>query len=360
MRCLLLIFLFSQTAFAAPLRIGIHDKPPFAMRDTDGKWVGLGVDLWSAVAEKASLDYELVEVPFERLVPDLEAGRLDAAIGELSISPELEDRIDFSQPFLTTSLGAAVSSRYWRTDWLAAFRDFFSWDLARIFLGIFAALLIASISIWFFERGHPSGHFNKKFLEGVGSGLWFAASTMTSVGYGDKTPCTLAGRIVAIFWMLAGVLILAGFIGVVTSSISEARVRATVMNASDVLKLHNGSLVGGPVQSVLRKEGVRCDGFETAEEGIRAVADGRIESFITDHLTLSYILMHAATPRVRLMSLSMYQFSVAIAFPEGSTLREKTAVPLLEVMASPEWAARLRYWLGAEAALGYQTRAFGQ
>jgi hypothetical protein len=183
---------------------------------------------------------------------------------------------------------------------------------------------------------------------------------MTSVGYGDKTPNTLLGRLVAFLWMLAGVLILAGFIGGVASSMSEARVKATILGASDILKLRNGSLEGSSVQMVLRQEGVRCQGFESAAVGIQAVASNEIDCFLGDHLTLSYILQHQNPRGVRLLTLSMYQFSLAIAFPQGSALREKTAVPLLEVLATPEWSGRLRYWLGADASLGYQMRALGQ
>ena len=35
--------------------------------------------------------------------------------------------------------------------------------------------------------------------------MWWAASTMTTVGYGDKYPITVEGRMVAVFLMAAGV-----------------------------------------------------------------------------------------------------------------------------------------------------------
>lgn len=35
--------------------------------------------------------------------------------------------------------------------------------------------------------------------------MWWAASTMTTVGYGDKYPVTAEGRLVAVFLMAAGV-----------------------------------------------------------------------------------------------------------------------------------------------------------
>jgi voltage-gated potassium channel len=51
----------------------------------------------------------------------------------------------------------------------------------------------------------------------VGSGLWWAAQTVTTVGYGDNVPMTLAGRIVAVLVMLVGI----GFLTVITAAITS-------------------------------------------------------------------------------------------------------------------------------------------
>jgi voltage-gated potassium channel len=50
----------------------------------------------------------------------------------------------------------------------------------------------------------------------LGSGLWWAVQTVTTVGYGDHVPETAAGQIVAAFVMLLGI----GFITVITASIT--------------------------------------------------------------------------------------------------------------------------------------------
>ncbi|MFN3337823.1 MAG: potassium channel family protein, partial [Thermomicrobium sp.] len=60
-----------------------------------------------------------------------------------------------------------------------------------------------------------------RFVEpGVGSygeALWWAVVTVTTVGYGDVAPQTVAGRIVAVALMLVGI----GVIGMVTSSLAS-------------------------------------------------------------------------------------------------------------------------------------------
>ena len=52
----------------------------------------------------------------------------------------------------------------------------------------------------------------------VGSGLWWAVQTVTTVGYGDVVPKTPVGQIVAAVVMLLGI----GFVTVITASITGA------------------------------------------------------------------------------------------------------------------------------------------
>ena len=51
----------------------------------------------------------------------------------------------------------------------------------------------------------------------IGSGLWWAVQTVTTVGYGDHVPATIAGRLVAAFVMLVGI----GFLTVITAAITS-------------------------------------------------------------------------------------------------------------------------------------------
>ena len=50
----------------------------------------------------------------------------------------------------------------------------------------------------------------------LGSGLWWAVQTITSVGYGDHVPTSTGGRLLAALVMLTGL----GFLSVTTASIS--------------------------------------------------------------------------------------------------------------------------------------------
>jgi voltage-gated potassium channel len=51
----------------------------------------------------------------------------------------------------------------------------------------------------------------------VGSGLWWAVQTVTTVGYGDHVPENVVGRLVAAAVMLFGI----GFLTIITAAITS-------------------------------------------------------------------------------------------------------------------------------------------
>lgn len=83
--------------------------------------------------------------------------------------------------------------------------------LTTLFLGYIGAIQITII-----ERVSPSGN-----IRNFGDGLWWAFTTITTVGYGDRYPTTSEGRILAVFLMILGISLL----GVVSATIAAWFVR---------------------------------------------------------------------------------------------------------------------------------------
>src|SRR5262245_49073684 len=75
-----------------------------------------------------------------------------------------------------------------------------------------AAGAIAALAILDAERTNPDAS-----IRSYGDALWWAISTITTVGYGDLYPTTLEGRLVAAALMIAGIALL----GVITASIAS-------------------------------------------------------------------------------------------------------------------------------------------
>jgi voltage-gated potassium channel len=96
-----------------------------------------------------------------------------------------------------------------------------------------AAIVIASASIVItFGSAILMTLADHENYPSVGSGLWWAVQTVTTVGYGDHTPVTVSGRLVAALVMLVGI----GFLTVITAAITSTFVARTAgeQAASDV------------------------------------------------------------------------------------------------------------------------------
>lgn len=70
--------------------------------------------------------------------------------------------------------------------------------------------LMLSGAVGFYYLEHHINPDLSSFLDA----LWWAVSTVTTVGYGDVTPVTSFGKILGIFLMLSGVSIYVAFTGV--------------------------------------------------------------------------------------------------------------------------------------------------
>lgn len=90
--------------------------------------------------------------------------------------------------------------------------------LAIVVAVTFLALL-GALSVLSAERGAPGANIN-----GFGEALWWAAETISTVGYGDAYPVTFEGRIVAVGMMVIGVSLL-GIVSATLASTMLARLR---------------------------------------------------------------------------------------------------------------------------------------
>ena len=89
-----------------------------------------------------------------------------------------------------------------------------------LILGItFTILFCGAIALYLFE------HRVNKTVDGLGDALYWAVISMTTTGYGDITPVTSAGRIVAIFVVVSGLLLFSMVTATVASVFVEKKIR---------------------------------------------------------------------------------------------------------------------------------------
>src|SRR5262245_13452376 len=74
---------------ARELVVGTKEAPPFAMKDPQGKWTGISIDLWQQMAEKLGIRFRFVGEPSVQSLIDATArGTYDVSIAAITITPD--------------------------------------------------------------------------------------------------------------------------------------------------------------------------------------------------------------------------------------------------------------------------------
>jgi voltage-gated potassium channel len=88
----------------------------------------------------------------------------------------------------------------------------------KVFLSSILLAYIGAVQITITERGVEGSN-----IKNFGDGLWWAITTVTTVGYGDRFPTTPTGRVLAVCLMLVGISLM----GVITASVAAWFVKMT-------------------------------------------------------------------------------------------------------------------------------------
>lgn len=113
--CTLVLLLLCSLAIAKTLTIATDASyPPFEDTDfTSGNIVGFDIDIAQALCSRIQANCTFVNVPFIDLLKGLNAGKYDAVVRALSITPARKRLVDFTNPYFQDngSFVAAVSAK---------------------------------------------------------------------------------------------------------------------------------------------------------------------------------------------------------------------------------------------------------
>lgn len=339
----------AQTKAQAPaagreLVIGTKQAPPFAIKDADGTWTGISIDLWQRIAEKNGYAYRLVEEPtVEALIDGAAAGTFDAAVAALTITGPRAEIIDFSQPFYRTGLGIAVSLTG-ASRWMVIVNTIVSFGFLQAVGALVGLALLVGVLIWFFER-RRNEHFGGG-ARGIGASIWWSAEAMTQASTGVRAPITLAGRTLAVLWMAVSIIAIAVFTAGVTTALTTRALQGLVANVEDLASVRVGAVADSSTVDYLTSQRIAYRGYATPDEGLKALKSGEVDAFVYDKPLLAWIVLQDYSSSMEVLDMVFDPQNYGIALPLGSPLRKDIDVPLLEAVQSDWWKQTLFRYLG--------------
>lgn len=318
------------------LTVGVYQEPPFSMKDQSGAWEGINVDLWKEIAKELNTQYQFQDMGIDVLLAGAADGSIDVVVGPLAITLEREKIVDFSVAFYTSGLGIAVPKQSESDRWFSVARAFFSIGFLQILSAIMFILLLAGYVIWLFERKRNPKQFGGSRRSGIGTGLWWSSVTLTGVGYGDKVPITLGGRIIAILLMFSSFAIFSVFTASVTARLTASHFEQ-IRNQWDLQHHLVATVEGSASEEYLRRNQIRLKIFPTASAAIDAVSLRKVDAFVYSEATLRYIVNHERKSTVEILPEILESRHFAFALPQDSPLRKPLNRALLKITAQPLW-----------------------
>jgi polar amino acid transport system substrate-binding protein len=103
--------LLEQIKQRGTIRVGVSTFVPWAMRNTQGELIGFEVDVANRLADDANLKVEFVPTAFDGIVPGLLAGKFDVIIAGMSITPQRNLSVNFTQPYAHSGLLMAANKQ---------------------------------------------------------------------------------------------------------------------------------------------------------------------------------------------------------------------------------------------------------
>ena len=323
-------------AAAQKLVVGVTDSPPLSYRTDDGIWTGLAVVLWEEVAAQMGFQYEYRPLELGEVDDVLTDHTVDAVLGGAPVTPEGEAIHDFTQPYLVTGLGFALR-QHDAIQWGAILRALFNPRLLTIVGLIIVGVVIIGVVIALVERRERTTDFGGSMRESVSMGVWWAAVTMTTVGYGDATPKTATGRALALVWMFVGVVAVAFLTATVTSVMTIAHLRGAVERPTDLFRLRLAVVEGGAGADYLHHRHVSFATFPTYDEALTRLDAGNIDAVVANIPVLRSLVSREWGGRLEVSPIALEPLLFAVALPENSPLGSRINQALLTITHDDSW-----------------------
>lgn len=326
------------------VRVVATGSEPFVIQSDNGP-EGFSVDVWNAAAGGLGLaaQFEYVD-DVNVALARVGAGMADVAIGPISITADRAEQVQFTQPYFHSSLGILAPVQGTLLD---RFAPFLTTTFITGAVALVAVLSMVGALLWLAERRANPEHFPDSGVAGIGNGIWMALVTMTTVGYGDRVPHTVAGRVITGVWMLVSLVIASSLTAFLATALTLSQMdEAAIETASELNGRRVGVVAGTTSETFAGSFGARVVPAATLDDAVAAIAGGETEVVVFDRPMLRYVLNQQPELALQLSQSSYQPQNYGFAAGRGSGLADELSLEILRVQQSGELAEIEARWLG--------------
>lgn len=312
---------------------------------------GFSVDLWEEVARRLQQPYRWLKLT--TVTEQLDAvrqGRADVAIAAISMTPEREEVIDFSYPYLDAGLQILTPVNQRFSVW-GSIRNVLERDLLRLVAGLMLFLLVVAHGVWLFNRFSPAEHYSRNYFQGVGQAFWWAAVTLAAGGYGDEDPPRgPLRRLAVLVWMFTGIVLISNFTAAITTQNTLAGLRSEISGVSDLPGKTIVTVKGSTADSYLTENTLKHTTVQNIEAAYPLLETGQVNVIVYDSPVLQYYAGNEGKGKVQLASDIFKPELYGIALAQGSPYREAINRTLLEIKLDGSYQEIYNQWFDLKPA----------
>lgn len=332
----------------------------------NNRYEGYCIDLIHEISKILEFKYMIKEVEdktygkrnehgeWNGMIRELIDGKADLAIGDLTITYEREEAVDFTMPFMNLGISILFKKPTKKVPKLFSFLSPLSLEvwvyMVTAFLGVSIFLfIVARFSPYEWTNPHPCDP-NPDTLENQFSllnTLWFTIGCLMQQG-SELTPKAMSTRVVAGIWWFFTLIMVSSYTANLAAFLTVERLVSPIENAEDLAKqttIQYGCVQSGSTQAFFKEsniptykrmwsfmESARPSVFvESTEKGVERVRNENY-AFLMESTTIEY-LVERKCDLIQVGGL-LDSKGFGIATPSGSPYRTALSSAILKLQES--------------------------
>jgi ABC-type amino acid transport substrate-binding protein len=322
----------------APITVAAYNEPPFTIRQPDGSFTGIAIELMRMVAAELGTTATVRYVPVE----DLTSGKLpDDVVAAVNVTEKINQRFELTHAFYSTGLSIAIAETT---------KESFVSVLARVFSGTFLWVLIGTVILlgtvgllmyWVERRPVPQKTTEQQAMS---KALFWAFEPV--IGYKASQHQTRGGRVLGTVWGLCGVVLVSGLTATLASQLTAQKLAPSVRGPDDLPHSRVGIVEHTAGVRYADRRGLRHRRFPNLDAALSALDRGDVDAVLDDAPNLLYFAT-TTHPKIRVLPGTFLNHGIAFGLQHGSPLRPDINRAMLKVTSSDAWRSLLVTYLGS-------------
>ena len=323
------------------LQVGTLERIPYSWKETDGTWTGPAIKLWQEIAAKNGFQYELKEFTWDEMNLKMQDGSMDICATGVQITAEEDRTINFAFPFYAGGFSIAAHSREATLPRTVIARVMTFEVLIWLIFMILATGVAGSI-IRIVERRGGSGQFAQP--SSFVNSMWWAVSTLSTVGYGDFVPRTTTGKLVGTIWIFVSIILVAIFSATIVATLTVGRLSPYLKSLENIQTNRVGIIDRPSSRLISKKLGILPDIYANYNDAFEALDRREINGFLHPTIELKSMMIQRRDPNIYLIPTEITKGFISIGISEklDGKIVSKINSSIIEIIESPEWIETLQ------------------